>query len=113
MIIFKLFGSIVLLFLFLGLVFVLFSLVIAQSFISDLGKFFTPGENQGDDNDEYINQSSTFKKNTFNMGKQNQARRKAKKSSKNIPTIAQCPKCGTYYAEIPEDGKCSCGEKLK
>lgn len=92
MIILKLFGSIILLFMFLGLIFVLFSLLIAQSFISDLGRFFNSENNKDEDN-------SRSKKQT--------------KSSKEIPTIAQCPKCGTYYAEIPESGKCSCGEKLR
>lgn len=93
MIIFKLFGSIILLLMFLGLIFVVFGLFIAQSFMSDLGKFFSKN-----DNDEL---NDSFNSNT------------KKRNSEKVHTIYECPKCGTYYAEMPEDGKCSCGAKLK
>lgn len=37
---------------------------------------------------------------------------KQQKDNTEIPTAIECKKCGTFYAQMPEDGKCSCGAKL-
>jgi len=31
---------------------------------------------------------------------------------KDIPSAIECPKCGTFYAEMPKGHKCSCGSAL-
>lgn len=85
MFILKFFGSIIILFVLLGIIFVVLSFIIAQSFFADIFKSF---DKKNTRNDDFLN------------------------NDKNIPTMYQCKKCGTYYAEMPKDRKCSCGEIL-
>jgi len=99
MFILKFFGSIILLLMFLGFLFVLFGLFIAQNFLKDFSKFF------GTENNPPFNED--------NPNENKASKRSKKQSSKEIPTISQCPHCNTYYTEKPEDGICtSCGKKL-
>ncbi|MCP4354607.1 MAG: hypothetical protein GY793_03035 [Proteobacteria bacterium] len=101
MFILKFFGSVIVLFMFLGLLFAIFGLVIAQTFFKDLSRFFNTDEHGN------IKQSPRPKNSSRTTNK------RPKQSSKEIPTISECSKCGTYYTEVPEDGKCSsCGAKL-
>lgn len=88
MFILKFFASIFLVFFGLGLLFIIISFIIARNFISDLNDSIK--DNLGE---------NSPKKPTFN-------------DENNIPSAIECPICGTFYAQMPENNLCSCGAKL-
>ena len=89
MIIIKFFASIILLFFAIVLFFVIISFLLAKNFLSDvndsLAKKFN---NESTSNNQYSNNSD------------------------EIPSAIECSKCGTFYAQMPENNLCSCGNKL-
>lgn len=87
MFILKFFASLFLLFIGIVILFFVFSFLIARKAVSDLNDSLA---------DKFDNASSSNQNNNFS----------------DIPEAIECKSCGTYYAKLPDDKKCSCGAKL-
>jgi hypothetical protein len=87
MFILKFFASLFLLFIGLIILFFVVSLLIARKAVSDLNDSLA---------DRFEDTTNTKSSSNFS----------------DIPEAIECKSCGTYYAELPADKKCSCGAKL-
>jgi|TARA_Y100001960_G_C14716695_1_gene850007 rubredoxin len=87
MFILKFFASLFLLFIGIVILFFVFSFLIARKAVSDLNDSLAEKFNE----DSTTNSGSNFT---------------------DIPEAIECKSCGTYYAKLPDDKKCSCGAKL-
>tara|TARA_Y100001960_G_C14770577_1_gene879720 strand:+ start:1256 stop:1531 length:276 start_codon:yes stop_codon:yes gene_type:complete len=89
MFILKFFASIFLLFVLAAILIMVVMFVLAKNFVSDVNDSLKD-KFEGDDaqNNQKFDNSS------------------------NIPSAVECPLCGTFYAEVPKNGMCSCGAKL-
>lgn len=88
MFILKFFASIILLFFVLAILFVAIGVFMAKNFMEDL-------------NDSIKNKFNN-NENTQNFN-----------NDAEIPSAIECPMCNTFYAQMPENERCSCGAKLK
>jgi 6,7-dimethyl-8-ribityllumazine synthase len=89
MFILKFFASIFLLFIFAAILIMVVMFILAKNFVSDVNDSL---KDKFEDQDTQNNQKFD--------------------NSSNIPSAIECPLCGTFYAEMPKDGRCSCGAKL-
>ena len=88
MFILKFFASLFLLFFAIAFIIIIIGLLITRSFLSD------------------VNESLSKKFNGDDISN------KTKNNTSDIPNAIECSKCGTFYAEMPKDKKCSCGAYL-